>query len=326
MATSFWKEKIKFKNLEVPRLMSAPIDGFLDSPLRQLIREYSKEELLWGQMRHVASIANIKHVDEFHINKIEHPFCFQISANKTDFVEKAVEKIMKKNFAMINLNSGCPAKKIINSGTGSALMDNLQALKKIIKIIKKTVKDKIPFTIKIRAGLKEKNGLDVALIAQDLGIDGIIIHPRLQTQGFSGELDFDLVKKIKDSVTIPVIFSGDIIDAQTAKKTFELTGVDGLMIGRALYGSPWEMQEIKAGLLGQNFKITEQEKIKTAIKHLKLGNKFYGENTGFNMLKKHIPMYIRNIKAAATIRKNLVRTQNENEMETILENLLKKIN
>jgi tRNA-dihydrouridine synthase B len=326
MTTNFWKEKITFKNLKIPRLMSAPIDGYLDSPLRQLMRIYSKEELLWGQMRHVASISNAKHVDEFNINKTEHPFCFQVSANKTDFVEKAVEKVLKQNFAMVNLNSGCPAKKIINSGTGSALMKDLPTLKKIIKIITKTVNNKIPFTIKIRAGFKEKNGLEVALMAQDLGVDGIIIHPRLQSQCFSGDLDFDLVKKIKESVKIPVIFSGDIIDTQTAKKTYELTGVDGLMIGRALYGAPWKIKEIEAGLLNENFEITEQEKIKTAIKHLEFGSKFYGQNSGFNMLKKHIPMYIKNIDAAATIRRNLVRAQNENEMKEILEDLLDKLN
>ncbi|MBD3273331.1 hypothetical protein GF385_03215 [Candidatus Dependentiae bacterium] len=322
---SFWQKKISFKNLKVPRFMSAPIDGVIDSSLRQLIRKYSKEELLWGQMRHVASIANAKTLDEFNINKTEHPICFQISANSTNFIEESVEKILEHNFDMINLNSGCPAKKIINSKTGCALMADLPMLKNIITTIKNNVKDVIPFTIKIRAGFKEKNALQVALLAQDLGVDGIIIHPRLKDQGFSGSLDFDLVKKIKKTIKIPVIFSGNIVDAKSAIEVYKKTGVDGFMIGRALYGAPWKIEEIKQELIGKIFNISEKAKIKVALEHLRLNNKHYGHKVGFNILKKHLPMYIKNIENAAQIRKSLVMADTEIKMKNILNNLLEKL-
>lgn len=340
---SFWTEKINFKNLCVPRFMSAPIDGIIDSSLRQLIREYSKDELLWGQMRHVASIANANRVDEFNINKKEQPICFQISANSTDFIEEAIEKILdqktsKKTFSeetfnvnvfdMINLNSGCPAKKIINSGTGSALMANIPMLKKIIIKIKKTMDSahtNIPFTIKIRAGFIEKNALEVAIMAEDLGVDGIVIHPRLKSQGFTGELDFKIVKTIKEQVKVPVIFSGNIIDAQSAKQTYERTGVDGFMIGRALYGAPWKIKEIIQHLEGKEFEVTEKDKIEVAKRHLLLNTQHYGHDIGFNMIKKHLPMYVKNIDGAAIIRQKLVRANSEKEMNEILNNLAENL-
>jgi tRNA-dihydrouridine synthase B len=219
---------------------------------------------------------------------------------------------------MINLNSGCPARKIIDAGSGAALMANIPLLKELIKIIIKKVNGKIPVTIKIRAGYNEKNGLEVAQISEFLGIDGIIIHPRLKTQGFTGELDFDLVKKIKQTVKIPIIFSGNIIDGQSASKTYDSTGVDGIMIGRALYGAPWKIKQILSELLGEHFEITEKEKMDLAIKHLKLNSKFYGLKHGFNVIKQHLPYYIKNIPDAAKIRHNLVLSQSEQEVETIL--------
>ncbi|MFH1461717.1 MAG: tRNA-dihydrouridine synthase [bacterium] len=323
---NFWKDKIKFKDMQVPRIMSAPIDGVIDSPLRQLIRNFSQDNLLFGQMRHVATVTNAPNLDEFNVDKIEHPVAFQIAVNTTDFIESAIEKILEQDFFdMINLNSGCPAKKIAGAGAGCALMGQIPLLEKIIKITKKSIGNKIPFTIKIRAGFKEKNALEVSLMAQDLGIDGIIIHPRLKDQGFTGELDFDLVRKIKDQVKVPVIFSGNIVDADSAKKTYEFTGVDGLMIGRALYGAPWKLEEIYQGLLGNVFEISEKEKIKVALKHLELNSKHYGDKVGFNILKKHLPMYIKGIDGAALIRNQLVMAENEEVMREILKTLITKL-
>ncbi len=329
----FWKENISFKNLSVPRFMSAPIDGYLDSPMRQLIRLFSPKELVFGQMRHVASIANCKILlDEFNIQKIEHPICFQISANSTDFIEDALDKILEQKsekhtsvgtfnaFEMINLNVGCPAKKTVGSGTGSVLMSKPKLLEKMIKLIIKKINNQVPFTIKIRSGYAKVNALEISQMAENLGVDGIIIHPRLKPQGFTGDLNFELVKKIKSNVKIPVIFSGNIVDAESTKRTYELTGVDGFMIGRALYGAPWKMKEIKASLLGENFVINEKEKIDLAIKHLDLNMAYYKKN-GFNILKKHLGFYIKGMPKASKIRQSLILAQNELDMKTTLTNL-----
>ncbi|MFC1894533.1 tRNA-dihydrouridine synthase family protein, partial [Candidatus Dependentiae bacterium] len=223
----FWKENIKIKNFLIPRFMSAPMDGVTDSPFRQLIRNYSPNILLFTEMRHVATVANSKKEKSLKFCKSEHPLCFQISANSTNFISKAIEKILANKFDMLNLNSGCPAKKVVNSESGSALMANPKKLQNIIIKINEELKQSIPFSLKIRAGFKEKNALQIAQIAQDIGIDFLIIHPRTQPGGFSSELDFEIVKKIKQTVTIPVIFSGNIIDFNSAKQTYEKTGIDG---------------------------------------------------------------------------------------------------
>jgi len=320
----FLLEKIKIKNFKFPRFMTAPMDGITDSPFRQLIRQFCTNILLFTEMRHVASIVNWKKTKSLKHEKIEHPLCFQISANNTNFIEEAVEKIIEKKFDLINLNAGCPAKKVVKSESGSALMANPNKLKKIILKLNKAINNRIPITLKIRAGFKEKNALDISLMAQDLGIDCLIIHPRTQPDGFITNLDFELVKKIKETIKIPLVFSGNIIDFDSTKKTYELTGVDGFMIGRALYGAPWKIKEIIQKASGKNFNLSTKEKIKLALKHLELSSKFYGKDVGFKHIKKHISQYVKKIKNAATIRKKLVTSESEQEMKNHLNNLLEK--
>ena len=313
MSDAFWKKKINLKNLSFPFFMAAPMDGITDSPMRRMIRKFSKEELLFTEMRHISCVANERSERSLKYNQIEEPLAFQVSANTTEFIDKAVSKICNKNFVMLNMNAACPAKGIVKSGSGSALMANLDRLKEILILLKTELKDKIPLTIKIRAGFKNTNALDVSLLSQDCGVEMIIIHPRLQTGRFSSELDFDLVKEIKNKVKIPVVFSGNVTNAKRAQMTYEKTGVDGLMIGRPLWGVPWKMKEIIFELEGEKFCVSSEEAIKCAIEHLDLNMEFYGDR-GFSAFKKHAPQYIKNIPDAARIRKELVTSQGYEEM------------
>ena len=323
--TSFWTEKINLGNLTVPRFMTAPMDGITDSPMRQLIRTFSPDALLFTEMRHAACIANEKKEISLQYTPIEHPICFQISAGSTNFVEESIEKIINAKFDMINLNSGCPAKRVIGSGSGSMLMANVPELKKIIKLCIKTINSRVKFSLKIRAGFQEKNAYDIALMAQDLGVDHLIIHPRTQKESFVGSLDFDLVEKIKNKLSIPVIFSGNIVDFESAKKTYERTGVDGFMVGRALLGAPWKIKEIMDESVGNRFEISNKISIETAIKHFDFNSKFYGPEVGFKLLKSHITGYIKNIPNAAKIRNTIVTSETEKEMREKLIDLFKTL-
>ena len=314
MNDAFWKKKISLKNLSVPFFMSAPMDGIIDSPMRQMIRKFSKDELLFTEMRHISCVANERSERSLKYNKIEEPLAFQISANTNLFMDKAIEKICNKNFCMLNLNAACPTKNVTKSGSGSALMGDLDQLKEILVELKKELKDSMPLTIKIRAGFKKTNALDVSFLSQDCDVEMIIIHPRLQTGGFSSKLDFDLVREIKGKVKIPVIFSGNVNSAKRAKMTYEETGVDGLMIGRPLWGAPWKIKEIVSELEDKEFYISNQEAVKCALKHLDLNMKFYGDK-GFHAFKKHVPQYIKNIPDAARIRKELVTSQSYEELK-----------
>jgi len=322
MKTSFWSETIRFGSLEVPRFMVAPLDGVTDSPLRQLIRRFSKTELMFTEMRHVAGVANsTKDPALFAYKPEEQPLAYQVSANKTEWIEAAVEKIIAHNFCMLNLNVGCPARQVIKSGSGSALMSTPEHLATLIQTFQKHLDGRIPFTIKIRAGFKEPNGLYIAQMAQDLGVTGLIIHPRLQTGGFTAPLDYDMVANIKESLDIPVVFSGNINSFKRAQKVYERTGVDGFMIGRALWGAPWKMFEMTEEAEGRTFSVSVQEMVALALEHLQFNIELYGAR-GVHHFKKQIPQYIRGVAGAAKLRSQLVRSQSADEMKAQLMPLL----
>ncbi len=321
---SFWTEKIKTGSLETSRFMAAPLDGITDSPLRQLIRDFSPDELMFTEMRHVACVSNEKEARSLKFTQPEHPLAFQFSANRLDFIDDAVEKVIAKGFVSINLNSGCPAPCVTRSGSGSALMANLPQLKLLLNHFTKAIAGRVPFTLKIRAGYKQKNAVEVAQLAQDNGVESIMIHPRTQPEGFTSRLDYDIVAAVKKTVSIPVIFSGNLNKFELVQKAYDLTGVDGFMIGRALWGAPWKMKEITEAAAGRQFSVDTCTAIKYCIKHLDLNMHHYGPR-GFVHFKKQIPQYIRTVVNASEWRAKLLRSQTEEEMrghlaEIVLEN------
>lgn len=303
--------------------MAAPLDGITDSPLRQLIRDFSPDELLMTEMRHVACVSNERDARSLLYHPVEQQLAFQFSANRPDFVQKAVEKVIESGFVMINLNSGCPAPVVTRSGSGSALMANLPVLESLIKLFVTTINGRVPFTLKIRAGYKQKNAVEVAKLAEDSGVTCIMIHPRTQPEGFTSRLDFDLVKQVKQAVKIPVVFSGNINRFEQAQRSYELTGADGFMIGRALWGAPWKMREITDAAQGKIFNVDTLTALSYAIKHLDLNIQSFGPN-GYIRFKKQLPQYIRSVLNASDWRHKLLRTQSEHEMRAMLEEIVKE--
>lgn len=321
----FWQGKIKIKNNYYPRFMSAPIDGVTDSPFRQLIRDFSPNELLFTEIKHVGLVANERSGISLRYNKIEMPMEFQLSTNKINFIEKAVEKVLSAGFTSINLNCGCPAKTVVKSGCGSALMQDLGHLEVLLKHFIKVIDGRASFTVKMRAGFKSKNAYDVAQLVQDCGADAIIIHPRTQPEGFTSRLDYDLVAKIKNKVEIPVVFSGNITRFDIAQKVYDLTGCDGYMIGRALWGAPWKIKEFTMASQGQEFKPTIELALTYALKHLDLNIQFYGSG-GFIPFKKQLAQYVREIPQATQWRLKLLRSQTELEMRQVFSDIYKEQN
>ncbi len=320
MNNSFWQEKISLGGqLVVPRFMAAPLDGITDSPLRQLIRDFSKDELLMTEMRHVSCVAYERDQRSLRYEQQEHPLAFQVSANRKECVDIAMDRIIAGGFKMVNINCGCPSRTVTGSGSGSALMANLPLLKELLTHFNTVLAGRIPLTLKIRAGFKERNAVDVAMLAEQHGVTAIMIHPRTQPEGFTSRLDFELTKKVKASVSIPVIFSGNVNSFERAKKTYELTGVDGFMIGRALWGAPWKMREIVDASLGKEFTIDTKTALDYAIRHFTLNLEHYGERGGFNHFKKQLPQYIRGVERAAEWRKILLTTTSAADMRQKLD-------
>lgn len=301
---SYWHDSIKIRNLSFPRFIGGPLDGITDSPFRKLVRDFSKDELLYSEMRHTGCVANEKGgVKALEFEQMERPLNFQFAANKLDFIERAVEKVLAKGVDMIDLNVGCPASNVIGSGSGSALMADLPRLTAILKEFRRVVP--VPFTVKIRAGFKCQNALEVAKLIQDCGADALAIHPRLQTQKFEGRPDYKLVAEVKQAISIPVIVSGGVINWVTAKMVYEQTGVDGFLIGRGIWGKPWKLQELRAHSQGELFQMPPQQVMSYALKHFDHMLDYYGPH-GLFVFRKHVPFYIKGWPDASLVRQKLV--------------------
>jgi nifR3 family TIM-barrel protein len=319
---NYWYEKIKIGNREYPRFIGGPLDGITDSPFRKLVREFSQEELLYSEMRHVGTIINEKGGHKaLNFEQLERPLNFQVAANKIEFIEKACEKILAAGVECIDLNVGCPAKNVVCSGSGSALMADIPKLKEIVLTFKKSVN--IPFTVKIRAGFKTQNAIEVAKMLEDCGVDALSIHPRLQTQKFEGRPDYALVEQVKKAVKIPVIVSGGIVNWATAKMVYESTGVDGFLIARGMWAKPWKLLELKEHSQGRPFTIDNMMILKCALKHLDYMITYYGPHGLYNF-RKHLPFYIKGLPSAAIMRERLVVSQSVDDVKLGLEDFLGK--
>lgn len=305
----YFKEKIKIKHLELPRFIGGPLDGITDSPFRQLVRDFSKQELLYTEMRHVRSVVTPKGgALALAFEQFERPLNFQVSANSPEFVEQAVERILQAGVDMIDLNVGCPARNVVSSCCGSALMANPVMLEKILKEFRRVIPDHIPFTIKIRAGFKQVNAVDIAKLAQDCGVDALAIHPRLQTQKFAGQPDYAVAYEVKRALQIPVIFSGNVVNFKTAKMTYERTGVDGFLIGRGIWAKPWKLEEMRQHALGNEFVVDSDMILRCALKHVNLMVQQFGIH-GLFRFRKHLPFYVKGHPSATQLRSELVRTE-----------------
>lgn len=310
---SYWNENIVIGNRTFPRFIGGPLDGITDSPFRKVIRNFSSQELLFTEMRHVASVAHEKAgTRSLDFSQMERPLNFQVSANKVDFIEQACERIIEAGVDCVDLNIGCPARLVVNSGAGSALMADLPRLKLILESFRKALP--VPFTLKMRAGYKVKNAVEVAQLAQDCGVDALSLHPRLQTQFFLGVPDYELAAQVKKAVSIPLILSGGIINWSLAKSLYEQTGVDGFLIGRGIWSRPWKLHELYENSQGRLYKVSQEIIRDSALTHLDNMITYYGQR-GVAAFRKHLPFYIKGKPHASELRQRLITTQDAQEVK-----------
>ena len=305
---AYWQESLKIGKFSFPRFIGGPLDGITDSPFRRLVRDFSENELLYTEMRHVATVAHDKgNLKTLDFVDFERPINFQIAANQVTFIPAACEKILARGVDMVDLNIGCPANNVTGSGGGSALMADLPRLKIIVQMIRKEL-EHIPFTVKIRSGYKCVNAVEVALMLQDCGVDALAIHPRLKTQMFEGRPDYALAAQVKNALSIPVILSGNVVNWKTAQLAYEQTGVDGFLIGRGIWARPWKLKEMYEHSQGREFQITTREMLSYALKHFDAMLAYYGPR-GLFCFRKHLPFYLKGLPGAGSLRAKLVVSQ-----------------
>ena len=238
-----------------------------------------------------------------------------------------VAKLVSEKCDIIDINMGCPAPKIVKNGDGSKLLLNPDLVENIVEEVVKNAK--VPVTVKIRTGWDEKSIMveEIAKRIQNGGASAITVHGRTKQQNYSGDVNVELISKVKQTVNIPVIGNGDITSAKDAKEMLEKTKVDGIMIGRGSLGNPWIFREIieflKNGI--ELEKPTKQEKLETILEHIKLEVKYKTEEIAVKEMRKHISWYIKNLKEATKIREKINQITSQKELENCLIEYFNKI-
>ena len=314
-------KKIKIGNVELDNnLILAPMAGVTNLPFR-IICEKFEPGMVCTEM---ASSKAIFYNDQktrrlLNTEGEKRPISFQIFGSDEETMGYTA-KYMSKIADIIDINMGCPAPKVVKNGDGSKLLIDLEKAKRIMKVVVEN--SSVPVTVKIRKGWDKENivAVQVAKIAEEVGISAITIHGRTRSEFYTGKADWDIIKEVKDSVKIPVIGNGDIVDEETAYQMFEKTGVDGIMIGRGSFGNPWIFRNIKHFLItGEKLPSpTNSERLNIIKEHIDLAVEEKGE-IAIKELRKHIAWYTKNLKNSSEFRKSI------NMIET-KEQLIKTLN
>lgn len=313
---------LKIGNLKLKsNLILAPMSGISDLPFRMLNREFGAE-LAFVEMINCRSISHKSRRTQAMLTsgKEDRSLGVQLLGCEEKFILKALDVLRGYNFEILDFNSACPAKKVVRRGEGCSLMRDPKKLGRILKLIVKN--SSWPVTVKIRSGWDREsvNAKEVALSAQDCGVSALFIHGRTKIQGYSGSVDYSVIKKVKKALKIPVIASGDILSAQLAKKMFDETGCDGLSIARGSLGNPWIFKEIKEFLrIG---KVISKPKIDSIVKvmleHLDASIVFYGERNGVVIFRKFFAWYTKGFRKIRPLREKSSRAKTRQEMLKIL--------
>ena len=321
---------MKFGNIELKHgLALAPMAGYSNRAMRLLAKKYGAEYSVTEMVSAKAVVYEDKKTDALaKILSDEGAVAVQIFGSEPDIMAKAASVIEKgacggTKPVAIDINMGCPVHKIYSNGEGSALMKSPELIEKITRSVSQAVS--IPTTVKIRLGIDETslNAVECALAAQEGGASLITVHGRTKKQLYSGTVDLEGIKNVKNSVHIPVFANGDIIDASSALRTFELTGADGIMIGRGAVGNPFIFSEIKAALTGKPYTAPDiNERVECALLELLTSVDEKGEEVAVKEARKQIALYMKGFSGAAALRAEVNRALTYKEVEAAFRKIL----
>lgn len=320
----------KIGNVEIKnKLVLAPMAGICNSSFRRIVKEMGCG-LIYAEMVSDKAIfyKNDKTIDMLKMTEEERPISQQIfGSDKESFVEAAkfVYEHMKPD--IIDINMGCPVPKVaVRAQAGSALLKSPEKVREIVSAVVSCVP--IPVTVKIRSGWDHNsiNAVEIAKICEEAGASAICIHGRTRSQGYSGKADLNIIKQVKEAVSIPVIGNGDIVDCYSAKKMLDETGVDAIMIGRGALGNPWIFKEIsdylKDGTLIE--KPTPIDRINMCLKHIEYLSEIKIEKLVCLEIRNHIAWYLKGLKNSNEIKNKVYLTSSINDIIFILEEYKKE--